>query len=198
MGRVGSGTHVADPGDTAWVEDPGYLGAHRAFQAAGLIPVPVDAEGLDLTRAPVTDPPARLVHVTPSHQFSLGVRMTLPRCVALLDWARSRGAWVLEDDYDGEFRYGGHPVVPLFDLDDSGRALYAGTFSKVLFPGLRLGYMVVPPALRRPSARSGASSTAGSSPLLQAALGTFMLDGRYARHLERMRRLYAKRQVSGG
>ena len=137
------------PGDAVWVEDPGYPLARQALGAAGvqISPVPVDREGLQVDVGIATAPNARLAVVTPTHQSPLGVALSLPRRLALLGWAAATGAWVLEDDYDSEFRYIGHPLPALKSLDRGGRVLYAGSFSKVLFPGLRLGYLVVPDQL---------------------------------------------------
>jgi GntR family transcriptional regulator/MocR family aminotransferase len=140
---------LLDPDDSVWLEDPGYTGAHGALLAAGatLIPVPVDHEGLDVAAGRQLCPQARLAVVTPSHQFPTGVTMSLRRRLALLEWAREADAWIVEDDYDSEYRFGGRPLEALHGLDDEGRVLYVGTFSKVLFPALRLGYLVVPPGL---------------------------------------------------
>ncbi len=142
-------TVLLDPGDAAWIEDPGYPGARGALLGGGarLIPVPVDEEGIDVAAGAVSCPEARLAYVSPSHQYPLGVVMSLPRRLALLKWAENAGAWVVEDDYDSEFRYRGRPLSALQGLDSHGRVIYVGTFSKVLFPSLRLGYLVVPPDL---------------------------------------------------
>ena len=139
-------TVLLDPGDAAWIEDPGYPGARGALLGGGarLIPVPVDEEGIDVAAGTLSCPEARLAYVSPSHQYPLGVVMSLPRRLALLKWAESAGAWVVEDDYDSEFRYRGRPLSALQGLDTHGRVIYVGTFSKVLFPSLRLGYLVVP------------------------------------------------------
>ena len=146
---------LLDPGDVALVEDPGYPGARGALLDAGAVirPAPVDSEGLDIEAAARRTPGAKLVYVTPSHQFPLGVLMSLRRRLALLDWAARAGAWVLEDDYDSEFRYGARPIPCLQGLDGGGRVLYIGTFAKALFPSLRLGFVIVPPALIEPTAR---------------------------------------------
>jgi GntR family transcriptional regulator/MocR family aminotransferase len=187
---------VADPGDEAWVEDPGYPGARRAFVAAGLAvrAIPVDAEGIDLDHAQRFHPKARLVHVTPSHQYPLGVRMSVARRLALVAWAEKRGAWILEDDYDSEFRYAGRPLAPLYAMVDSGRVIHVGTFSKVLFAGIRLGYMVVPRGLVDAFRTLRGFHDRGSPVLSQAALAVFMGEGRYQRHIRRMRSLYAQRR----
>ncbi len=186
---------LLDPGDAVWFEDPGYLGARAALLGAGArpLPVPVDGGGLDVATGQRLQPTARAVYVTPSHQFPLGVTMSVHRRLALLAWARRAGAFVLEDDYDSEFRYVGQPPPALQGLDDSGRVIYLGTFSKVLFPALRVGYLVVPPDLV--GAFSAACRFTGAQvPLLeQAALADFMTTGDFGRHVRRMRALYAQR-----
>src|SRR4030095_10698552 len=140
---------LLEPGDRVWVEDPCYPGARNALLSAGskVISVPVDEEGFDLGQALQLSKKARLVYVTPSHQFPLGVTMSLSRRLALLEWAQRAGAWVLEDDYDSEYRYNGRPLPALQGLDIENRTVYIGTLSKTLFPSLRLGYLVVPPDL---------------------------------------------------
>jgi GntR family transcriptional regulator/MocR family aminotransferase len=140
---------LLDPGDLAWVEDPGYSGARGALLAAGakLVAVPVDREGIEVQTGRQLCPEARLAIVTPSHQFPTGVSMNLSRRLALLEWSRKASAWIVEDDYDSEYRFSGRPLEALQSLDRAGRVLYIGTFSKVLFPSLRLGYLVAPPEL---------------------------------------------------
>lgn len=189
---------LLDPGDTAWVEDPGYQGARGALIAAGirLAPVPVDAEGLDVRRGARSAPGARLVYVTPSHQYPLGVTMSLNRRLALLEWASASGAWILEDDYDSEYRYAGRPLAALQGLDTAGRVIYAGTFSKVLFPALRLGYLVVPPELVDAFIAARALADRHSPSVTQAALADFIDGGHFARHVRRTRALYAERQAA--
>jgi GntR family transcriptional regulator/MocR family aminotransferase len=139
---------LLDPGDPAWIENPGYLGTRAALVAAGarLVPVPIDDEGLDVAAGLAREPDARLAFVTPSHQFPLGPTMSLARRLALLEWAGRTGAWVVEDDYDSEFRYVGRPLTALQGIDGVGRVIYVGTFSKTLSPALRLGYLVARPA----------------------------------------------------
>jgi GntR family transcriptional regulator / MocR family aminotransferase len=187
---------LLDPGDTAWVEDPGYQGARGALIAAGirLAPVSLDGEGLDVRRGARVAPEARLVYVTPSHQYPLGVTMTLHRRLALLEWASASGAWILEDDYDSEYRYAGRPLAALQGLDAAGRVIYAGTFSKVLFPALRLGYLVVPPELVDAFVAARALTDRHSPSVTQAALADFIDGGHFARHVRRTRALYAERQ----
>jgi GntR family transcriptional regulator / MocR family aminotransferase len=189
---------LLDPGDTAWVEDPGYQGVRGALIAAGirLAPIPVDGEGLDVQRAARRAPGARLVYVTPSHQYPLGVTMSLNRRLALLEWASASGAWILEDDYDSEYRYAGRPLAALQGLDTAGRVIYAGTFSKVLFPALRLGYLVVPPELVDPFVAARALTDRHSPSVPQAALADFIEGGHFARHVRRTRGLYAERQAA--
>ena len=184
------------PGDPVWVEDPGYILARQALEAAGatLVPVRVDHEGLRVAAGMVAAPRAKLAVVTPTHQCPLGVALSLPRRLALLGWAADSGAWVLEDDYDSEFRYSGHPLPALKSLDRGGRVLYTGSFSKVLFPGLRLGYLVVPDELAEAFARASRLGTFGLPPLEQRVVAAFMADGHFARHLRRMRGLYAARR----
>lgn len=188
---------LLDEGDAAWIEDPGYLGARGALLGAGahLVPVPVDGEGLDVAAGKACSPGARLIYATPSHQYPYGVTMSLPRRLALLEWASQAGAWVLEDDYDSEYRYAGRPLAALQGLDSEGRVIYLGTFSKVLFPALRLGYMIVPPDLVDAFAAARALVDRHSPTLDQAALADFISDGHFARHIRRMRALYAERQA---
>lgn len=187
---------LLDPGDTAWVEDPSYPGARAALLAAGaeLVPVPVDEEGIDVAAGVAACPRARLVIVCPSKQFPLGVTMSLARRVQILDWTARANAWIVEDDYDSEYRFTGRPLAALQGLDRSGRVIYVGTFSKVMFPSLRLGYLVVPPPLI--DIFAGARAVAGrhSSVLEQALVAAFMTEGHFGRHIRRMRRLYMKRQ----
>jgi GntR family transcriptional regulator/MocR family aminotransferase len=186
---------LLDPGDRVWIEDPAYPGMRSALQAAGarLVPIPVDLEGIDV-RFAATRAAARLVAVAPSHQYPLGVTMTLARRLELLRVARRMRAWVLEDDYDSEFRYSSRPIAALQGLDHDGRVIYLGTFSKTLFPSLRLGYAVVPVEL------IGTFTAARSvldihSPLFeQAVLTEFITGGYFERHLRRMRSVYEERQ----
>ncbi len=187
---------LLDAGDTAWVEDPGYLGARGAFRAAGVncAPVAVDDEGLSVTGGEAHAPEARLAYVSPSHQYPMGMTMSLGRRMALLEWARRRRAWIIEDDYDSEFRYAGRPLASLQGLDTADRVIYTGTFSKVLFPSLRLGYMVVPQAVADAFASARALADRQSQGLEQAVVAQFLREGHFARHVRRMRALYAERQ----
>src|SRR5262249_13021379 len=179
-----------DAGDHAWMEDPGYSGARTLLRAAGatVAAMPVDDEGLV-----VGSGQARLVYVTPSCQFPLGVTMSLARRRALLRWATKAGACILEDDYDCDFRYGG-PALPSLQALDPGRVLYAGSFSRTMFPALRLGYLVVPAALAD-SLRAVRAALEDFLPsVTQLALADFIVDGHYARHVRRMRVLYRERR----
>jgi len=187
---------LLDAGDPVWLEDPAFSGLQTTLGAAGvrLIPVPVDQEGLEVRAGRALAPDGRLVCVTPSHQFPLGVVMSLRRRLELLEWARATDAWILEDDYDSEYRYSGRPLKALQGLDRDGRVLYAGTFSKVLFPSLRLGYLVVPAHLVDTFTAALLYTGVSVSLLEQAVVTAFMAEGHLERHLRRMRALYAARQ----
>jgi GntR family transcriptional regulator/MocR family aminotransferase len=178
------------------VEDPGYLGARLAFAAAGarVVPVAVDQEGMSVEELMRSAPQARAVYITPSHQYPLGMVMSAGRRMRLLNWAASSGAWIIEDDYDSEYRFGSYPIGSLQGMDGDARVIYVGTFSKVMFPALRLGYVVAPPDLV--SAFAGALDAAGifSSPLYQTVLTDFIQEGHLARHIRRMRMLYMERR----
>ncbi len=187
---------LMDPGDRVWFEDPGYYIARAAFEAVGgeIVPVPVDREGLLVDQGERNGPDARAAYVTPSHQHPLGHVMSLARRLSLLRWAERTGAWIIEDDYASEYRYAGRPLAALQGLDTSGRAIYVGTFSKTLFASLRLGYAVLPPGLVPTVVRAREVSDRQSPTLLQAVTADFLLEGHFARHLRRMRTLYAQRQ----
>jgi GntR family transcriptional regulator/MocR family aminotransferase len=184
------------PGDAVWIEDPGYAQARQALEAGGvrLVPVRVDRDGMRVSAGMTAAPRARLALVTPTHQCPLGVSLSLPRRMALLAWAAEAGAWVLEDDYDSEFRYSGHPLPALKSLDRAGRVLFAGSFSKVLHPALRLGYLIVPDELSDAFQRASRLLTAGLPLLEQRVTAGFMEQGHFSRHLRRMRGLYAERR----
>ncbi|HEX2622917.1 MAG TPA: PLP-dependent aminotransferase family protein, partial [Phototrophicaceae bacterium] len=187
---------LLNPGDGAWMEDPGYPGARSALVAAGadIIPVPVDEEGLIVEVGIGRAPQARLVYLTPSHQFPLGVTMSLKRRLAILDWAKRTGAYVLEDDYDGEYRFDGRPLASLQGLDDHESAIYIGTLSKVLFPALRLGYVVVPTALVDAFLAMRGAVDVNPPYLEQVVLAEFITEGHFTRHIRRMRMLYGERR----
>ncbi|MCW5643009.1 MAG: PLP-dependent aminotransferase family protein [Rhodoferax sp.] len=188
---------LLDAGDAAWCEDPGYAGTQAALRAAGVrvCPVPVDDDGMVVAWAQRHHPQARLACVTPAHQAPLGMSLSLPRRLALLDWARRSGGWILEDDYDSEYRYSGKPLPPLRALQPDAPVLYVGCFSKTLFPALRVAYLVLPEALVDGFA-AGRSVTSRYPPILdQLVLAAFMREGHYARHLRRMRQLYAERRA---
>jgi GntR family transcriptional regulator/MocR family aminotransferase len=186
---------LLDPGDSAWVEDPGYPGARAVLEGAGarLVPVPVDAQGLLVEQGVALCPGARLVYVTPARQFPLGGTLPLERRLKLLEWAASAGAWVFEDDYDSEFRYEGRPVGSLQGLDRTGSVLFAGSFNKMLFPSLRLGYLVLPQSLVEPFARARAALDRHPPSLDQAVLCDFLESGAFSHHVRRMREVYAER-----
>ncbi len=187
---------LLDTGDAVWTEDPGYLGSRGAFIAAQarLVPVPVDAEGIEVNTGLNLAPDARLICVTPSHQYPLGVTMTLKRRLELLDAASRIGAWILEDDYDSEYRYEGRPLAALQGLDTANLVIYTGTFSKVLSPALRIGYLVAPPDLVD-AFTAGKALLDRHSPIFeQMILADFFASGHFARHIRRMRNLYAARR----
>lgn len=184
---------LLDPGEPAVIEEPGYPGQRRVLEACGarLCPVPVDDEGLVVEALPAQ---ARLVYVTPSHQFPTGVSMSLPRRLALLDWAERRGAVIVEDDYDSEYRYQGPPLPAMQGLMADAPVIYCGSFSKVMFPALRIGYAVLPSALVGPFQRLKWLTDRQNPGLEQAALADFIADGHLERHIRRMRRLYGQRR----
>lgn len=185
-----------DAGDWVAMEDPGYLGARYCFagQGANLQPIPVDREGLDVEALAQFDQPFKLLYVTPSHQFPTGVTLSLSRRLALLQWAQHTGALILEDDYDGEYRYGDRPIPALQGLDRNHSVMYGGTFSKILFPALRMGYLVVPTAWMPLVSRAKWLSDRQSPMLEQYALADFLSEGHFDRHVRRMRHLYDQRR----
>ena len=186
---------LLNAGDPAWMEEPGYPGAAAVLRAVGarICGVPVDAEGLDLQRGIRRWPRPKLVYVTPAHQFPLGVTMSLRRRLALLEWARKSGVLIFEDDYDSEYRYAGRPVPALQGLDRAGVVIFGGSFSAVMFPAMRLGYLVVPPEMVDVFAAAQSVSTHHPPLLGQAVLCDFIQEGHFARHIRRMREVYAER-----
>jgi GntR family transcriptional regulator/MocR family aminotransferase len=180
------------PGDAVWFEDPGYPAVRAALDAAGarVVPVPVDAQGMDVAAGIAAAPEARLAYVTPSSQYPLGVVLSMARRMELLAWAHRAGAWLLEDDYDSEFRYAGRPLASLQGVDAAGRVIYVGTFSKVLFPGLRLGYAVLPPALLEGVRSARLLSDWHPAALQEGVVTDFIEEGHFAQHLRRMRQHY--------
>ncbi len=187
---------LIDPGDPVWIEDPGYPGARGAFLGAGahVVPVPVDQWGLVVEAGIRRASEARLAYVTPSHQFPLGVTMSLTRRLELLRWAQATGAYILEDDYDSEYRFEGRPLAALQGLDQAERVIYIGTFSKVLFPGLRVGYLILPPALVDSFLTVRRLIDIHAPIFEQAVLADFINEGHFLRHLRRMRILYEERR----
>ncbi len=183
------------PGDPVWIEDPGYFGAATAFRNAGarLVPVPVDDHGLSVAHGRRMCAAAKGAYLTPAHQFPLCVTMPLERRLALLDWARAARAFLIEDDYDSEYRFEGQPVPALQGLDKSGSVILVGSFNKLLFPAARLGYIVAPPALLDPLLAFRFGTDQHASALDQAILCDFIVEGHLGRHLRRMRDLYAGR-----
>ncbi|WP_440533754.1 MocR-like pyridoxine biosynthesis transcription factor PdxR [Variovorax sp. YR566] len=190
------GLALLKAGDRVWLEDPGYpptreLLAHMQIAA---VPVRVDQEGMVVSEGIKSAPRARAAVVTPAHQSPLGVSLSLPRRQALFDWAGRHNAWIVEDDYDGEYRYVSRPLPALKSLDRDGRVLYAGTFSKVLFPSIRLAYLVVPESQVERFEQIIQTFAGGSPELTQAIVTAFITEGHFARHIQRMRRLYAERR----
>jgi GntR family transcriptional regulator/MocR family aminotransferase len=184
---------LLDPGDAAWLEEPGYSGARGALISAGatVVPIPVDAHGLVVDAAVVRD--ARLAYVTPSCQFPLGVALSLERRHQLLQWARMAQAWVVEDDYDCDIRFQSQPLPCLHSLDPDGRVIYLGTFSKTLFPALRLGFLIVPRDLQQGFVTARLATDLNPPLLEQLVLAEFIRRGHYQRHLRRMQEAYAER-----
>jgi len=186
---------LTDVGDRAWVEEPCYWGARSVLQASGLTlaPVPVDEEGLNPRESDLQTPP-RIALVTPSHQYPLGMVMSLARRRTLLEYARQHGVWIIEDDYDSEFRYGSRPLASLQGLDDAGQVIYVGSLGKMMFPGLRIGYMIAPEHLVD-TFRTGVAELYREGQLMQQAVLTeFIMDGYLTSHVRRMRALYGERR----
>ena len=188
---------LLDPGDRAWLEEPGYLGARAALVAAGALiePVRVDAQGMDVEAGEERCPGARLAYITPSCQYPMGSTLVLERRLLLLDWAERAGAFVIEDDYDSEYRYRGRPIASVQGLDPHGRVVYVGTFAKTMLPALRVGYLIVPDGLQAAFA-SAVRNTGHTAPQpVQGALAEFIDAGHYGAHVRRMRNRYAQRQA---
>lgn len=187
---------LLDPGDEVWVEEPGFIEARWSLKAAGarLVPVPVDEKGLVVAEGIRRAPHAKLAVVTPSNQFPLGVAMSLERRLELLDWAARQGAWIIEDDYNSEFRHRAGMLASLRSLDRQGRVLYLGTFSKVMLPSLRIGYLVADRRVIDAFGRGRARIDVHTAGTVQPALTAFLREGHMLRHLRRLRALYAQRQ----
>jgi GntR family transcriptional regulator/MocR family aminotransferase len=188
---------LLDPGDAVWLENPCHTGVRAAIAAAAvkIADVPVDGDGIVVARGIAKAPKARLACVAPSHQYPLGVVLSLQRRLQLLAWAREAKAWILEDDYDSEFRYEGRPLATLQSLDAEGRVIYVGSLSKVLFPSLRIAYLVAPPALVDPFRRARAAIDETPPMTPQPALAAFFAEGHLAAHVRRQRKRYAERQA---
>jgi GntR family transcriptional regulator / MocR family aminotransferase len=189
---------LLDANERVWIEEPGYPGGRQALMMTGarLVPVPVDHEGLNVAEGIRRARNAHAVYITPSHQYPLGVTMTATRRMLLLNWAARSGAWIIEDDYDSEYRLGGRPIPSLQGLDTGVRVIYVGTFSKVMFPALRLGYMVVPKDLADAFSTARDANDQFSSTLYQAVMTDFIREGHFARHIRRMRLLYMQRRTA--
>ena len=187
---------LLDPDSRVWVEEPGYHLARAVLAMNGchLVPVPVDEEGLDVAAGIKRYSKARAVFVTPSHQFPLGVTMSASRRFQLLEWARNTGSWIIEDDYDSEYRYESSPITSLQGIDANARVIYIGTFSKVLFPSLRLGYVVIPADLVDAFLAVRRAMDLGSPSFYQKVLVDFIGEGHFGRHIRRMRVLYHARR----
>ncbi|MDB6137768.1 MAG: transcriptional regulator, GntR family with aminotransferase domain [Verrucomicrobiaceae bacterium] len=186
---------VLNRDDQVWLEDPGYVGALAAFKAAEaqVVAVPVDDHGMDVDSGQRLAPRAKLAYISPAHQFPLGVSLSLERRLALLRWAQKAGAWIFEDDYDSEYRFTGRPLPSLQSLDASGCVIFAGSFNKMLFPTLRLGYVVLPPRLVQPFLHARSMSDRFAPVLDQAVLCDFFTEGHFGQHIRRMREAYAER-----
>jgi GntR family transcriptional regulator / MocR family aminotransferase len=187
---------IVDPGAAVWVEEPGYWLVHHVLRAAGCrsVPVPVDAEGLNVPAGIRLNRKARAAFIAPSHQYPLGVTMSATRRLQLLEWAQRAAAWIVEDDYDSEYRYNSKPIASLQGMDHHDRVIYIGTFSKVMFPALRLGYIVIPPDLVKSFAAMRQSMDLCPSHIPQAVMLEFIREGHFARHIRRMRPIYAERR----
>ncbi|WP_322046013.1 PLP-dependent aminotransferase family protein [Paraburkholderia sp. J67] len=187
---------LSDPGDTIWTEDPCYWGVRSVLHVSGLKPRPiaVDSEGINPSAADFAAPPPKLILVTPSHQYPLGMVMSLARRRTLLEYARQNQCWIIEDDYDSEFRYGSRPLASLQGLDTAGQVIYVGSFGKTLFPGLRVGYLVAPEPLAESFATASAELYREGQLLQQAVLAEFIAEGHFTSHIRKMRALYGQRR----
>jgi len=187
---------LLDPGEPVWIEDPGFHQARRVFILAGakVVPKPLDQQGIVIARAPKEKQP-KIIHITPSHQYPLGVTMSFERRTALLDFARAHDAFVFEDDFYAEFRFAGPPLPCLQGIDSFGRVIYAGTMSKILYPSLRLGYVVGPDVLIDSLVKIRSTMDQHSSAIDQATLARFITEGYFLSHLKRMRKIYAERRA---
>jgi len=187
---------LLNSGDTVWYENPGHIAGRDVMQIMGadVVPVPIDCEGMDLDFAAKTHPRPTLIFTTPSHQQPLGTTMSLGRRLALLSYAQENSAWIIEDDYDSEFRYRGRPLPALSALDSERRVFYVGTFSKTMFAAIRLGYVVVPPGLIDTFAKARSLLGQNSSAVVEQALSRFMDDGRFVEHIRKMRHIYRARR----
>ena len=185
-----------DPGERLFIEDPAYYGARKAFAAAGVetVPIAVDSQGIVVEPILADPQAARAVFLTPSHQFPTGATLTLERRLALIDWAAQHQAWIIEDDYDSEFHYEGRPTACVQGLDRQERTLYIGTFTKSLFPGLRIGYVVLPPALVQPMTNARSLMDGHTAVIAQLTLARFMEGGHFGAHVRAMRGVYAQRR----
>ena len=188
-------TALLDPGERIFIEDPAYYGARRAFDAAGLESLPIRVDRQGVTVEPILSDPqrARAVFLTPSHQFPTGVTLALDRRLALIEWAARHQAWIIEDDYDSEFHYAGKPTACVQGLDPHDRTLYIGTFTKSLFPGLRIGYVVLPPPLVKPMTVARSLLDGHTASVAQLTLARFMEGGHFGAHVRAMRSVYAQR-----
>ncbi|MDE2450058.1 MAG: PLP-dependent aminotransferase family protein [Gammaproteobacteria bacterium] len=188
---------LLDPGDRAWIEEPGYPGTRQALRAASatLVRVPVDQQGMDVGHGIRAADDARAVYVTPAHQYPMSVAMSAPRRIELLSWAARSGAWIVEDDYDSEYRFTANPPASLQGLDRNGRVIYVGTLAQVMFPTLRLGFAVIPEDLIGSFLDvRNAIDTVSTSVLYQMAMTDFIREGHFSRHINRMRAVYMDRR----
>ncbi|WP_169795610.1 PLP-dependent aminotransferase family protein [Lysobacter antibioticus] len=192
-----AGKVLADTDDLAWAETPGYQPVQHCLRAAGLqvVPVPVDEQGLDVAAGRRLAPDARLAYVTPAHQYPMGYEMSMERRQALLDWTRQHDAYVIEDDYDGDYRYEGRPIASLQGMDDGGRVIYVGSFNKILFPALRIAYAIVPERLIAAFVDAKHVADGHTALLMQGVLAAFIQEGHLARHLRKTRTIYDERRL---